>query len=64
MCVYITRGFCLICIYVVVRLPRPFEGKGVTSIFRSYQKLPVPPQATGVIGTLNCCAFSYIIPVF
>ena len=34
------------------------EGKGATPIFSSLQKLPVPPQATGVIGPLYGCAFS------
>ena len=43
---------------VVVRLPRPIERKWVTPISSSLQKLSVPPQATGVVGTLNCCAFS------
>ena len=43
---------------VVVRLPRPMERKWVTPISSSLQKLSVPPQATGVVGKLNCCAFS------
>ena len=46
---------------VVVRLPRSMDGKRVTQIFSS---LPIPPQADGVVGQLNCCAFSYIIIVF
>ena len=28
-------------------------------IISSLQKLPVPPHAAGVVGTLNCCAFSF-----
>ena len=40
-----------------VCLPRLMEGKWVTPIFSSYQKLPVPPQAAGVVGSFNCCAF-------
>ena len=31
---------------------------GGTPIFSSLQKLPVPAQATGVIGPLNYCALS------
>ena len=39
---------------VVVQLPRSIERKGVTQIFSSLQKLPVPPQEAGVVGTFNC----------
>ena len=34
------------------------EEKGATPIFSSLQKLSVAPQANGVFGILNCCAFS------
>ena len=43
---------------VVVRLLRAMERKEVTPIFSSLQKLPVPPQTDGVVGSLNCGAFS------
>ena len=33
------------------------EGGGVTQIFSSLQKLPVPLHAAGVVRTLICCAF-------
>ena len=49
--------------YDVVRLPGPIEGEA-TPNFSSMQKLPVPPQAAGVAGTLNSCVFLYIIMVF
>ena len=44
-------------IVVVVRLPRLMKGKGLTQIFSSLQKLPVPPQAVGVVGILNFVLF-------
>ena len=45
-------------VVVVDRLLRPMEGNGVTRIFSCLQKLTVPPQADGAVGTPNCCAFS------
>ena len=48
---------CLTWIYVVVRLPRPMEGKVATPMFNSLQKLSVPPPAGGVVGTLYCAFF-------
>ena len=37
--------------YVVVRLPRPMEGNGVTSIFRSLQNCQF--HHSRVVGTFN-----------
>ena len=39
---------------VVVCLPRPMNGKGVTPIFSYVHQLSVTTQAAGVVGTLNC----------
>ena len=39
---------------VVVCLPRPMEGMGRLQFSDLFTELPVPPQATGVVGTLNC----------
>ena len=45
---------------LVVRLPRPIEGNGGTTIFRSFTELAVPLHAAGVVGTLDCDLYIYI----
>ena len=38
---------------VVVCLPRPMEGMGRLQFSDLFTELSVPPQAAGVVGTIN-----------
>ena len=51
-------------ISVVVRLPRPMEGNGVTPIFSSLQKLQFHHRRLELLGYLIVVLFPYIIIVF
>ena len=42
-------------LYLCCMSSESYGRNGVTKIFRYFfTELPVPPQATGVVGTLNC----------
>ena len=45
------------CTWSCCLLPRPMGGKGSHSNFQLLGELRVPPHATGVLETQNCCSF-------
>ena len=59
-------GFSVTWSNVVVRLPRPMEGKGGRdeSHFKFFGEPPVPPLTAGVVRTLIIVLLPYIILVF
>ena len=44
---------------VIVYLPRPMEGMGRLQFSYLFTELPVPPQATAVVGTFQCALYIY-----